>query len=70
MSIIRLICMGTSILLLAACVTTPPPAKKVNPITRLPTQNQPVPIARMHPPEEVQPQQDWQEEEEEGGLGE
>lgn len=36
-----LLCMGA--LVLTACVTTPPPAKKVNPITRLPTQNQTVP---------------------------
>ena len=40
---IRLSCICACTLLLAACVTSPPPTKKVNPITRLPPQNQPVP---------------------------
>ncbi len=40
---IRLLTLCTASLLLAACVTSPPPAKKVNPITRLPPQTQPVP---------------------------
>ena len=43
MIIYRLLFICASTLLVAACVTTPPPVKKVNPITRLPTQNQPVP---------------------------
>ncbi|HEX4939645.1 MAG TPA: hypothetical protein VFX11_13280, partial [Candidatus Kapabacteria bacterium] len=40
----RLLTVCASALLLTACVTTPPPARKpVNPITRLPPQTQPVP---------------------------
>lgn len=44
----RLLWMGAGLLLLAGCVTTPPPkstspSKKINPITRLPAQTQPVP---------------------------
>lgn len=40
---IRLLCVLTGAMLLTACVTTPPPAKKVNPISRLPAQTKPVP---------------------------
>lgn len=45
---IRLLSVCAGALLLAACVTTPPP-KKVNPITRLPPQTKPVPRPQDRP---------------------
>jgi rare lipoprotein A len=46
---IRLLSVCAGAVLLAACVTTPPPQKKVNPITRLPPQTKPVPKPQDRP---------------------